>query len=75
MYKLSLFDKISIILVIIGALNWGILGIANLNIVEKILSIFGSASTIIETIVYILVGVAGLNLILLIYRSKSKKSS
>lgn len=75
MYKLSLFDKISIILVIIGALNWGILGIANLNVVEKILSIFGSASTIIETIVYILVGVAGLNLILLIYRSKSKKSS
>ncbi|MDP4087675.1 MAG: DUF378 domain-containing protein [Bacillota bacterium] len=72
MYKLSLLDKISIILVIIGALNWGIIGATNINVVEEIASIFGSISSIIERIIYILVGVAGLDLIVLIYRSRNQ---
>ena len=29
MYKLSLLDKISLILVIIGAINWGLIGLFN----------------------------------------------
>lgn len=74
MYKLSLLDKISIILVIIGALNWGLIGIANFDVVEQLASILGDISSIVQRIVYILVGVAGLNLTFLIYKSKTQSS-
>ena len=53
--KLNVIDWIALVLVIIGALNWGLVGIINLNIVE---AIFGTG--IITTIVYVLVGLAGL---------------
>ena len=52
---------ISIVLVVIGAINWGLVGIGSLmssnwNVVNMIL---GSWPTV-ENIVYILVGLAGL---------------
>lgn len=43
------------ILVVIGALNWGLIGLLGINVVNMIL---GSWPTL-ERIVYILVGVAG----------------
>lgn len=43
-------------LVIIGALNWGLMGAFEFNLVNKIL---GSWSTV-ERIVYVLVGLAGI---------------
>ena len=46
-------------LAIIGALNWGAIGIANVNVVEQI---FG-AGTGITRIAYILVGLSGLMLL------------
>lgn len=54
-------DWLTLALVIIGALNWGLVGIgmfvdANWNVVNLIL---GGAPTI-EAIVYLLVGLAGL---------------
>lgn len=60
MYKCSIFDKISFILVIIGALVWGIYGILGINIVNLI---FGSFMPVLERVIYILVGIAGINLI------------
>lgn len=54
---------ITAILVIIGALNWGIIGIVDYNVVNAIL---GSISWL-EKIIYILVGLAGIwELILLL---------
>ena len=47
---------IALTLVIIGALNWGLIGIMNFNLVD---SIFGIASIWSRTI-YVLVGLAGL---------------
>lgn len=44
---------------IIGALNWGLIGIANFNLVD---TIFGAGS-VISRIVYILVGLSGLALL------------
>lgn len=67
MYKLSIIDKISFILVIIGALAWGIYGLTNLNIVHII---FGSISQILERIIYIMVGISGINLIRFIIKSR-----
>ena len=47
-------DIIASILVIVGALNWGLVGIANFNLVA---ALFGTS--ILATIVYVLVGLAG----------------
>lgn len=59
MYKISLIDKVSFILVILGALVWLVFGIANVNIIESLLSF----APILQRAVYILVGLSGLNMI------------
>ena len=54
-------SKITWILVIVGALNWGLLGIFDFNLVA---AIFGSegliSAEIVERIIYTLVGISGL---------------
>lgn len=52
----SVLDIIALILVIIGAINWGLVGIADWNLVNLLL---GSVVWL-ERTVYILVGLAGL---------------
>ncbi|GAB7095382.1 hypothetical protein JCM30237_25350 [Halolamina litorea] len=56
-----MLDWVSLTLVIVGAINWGLVGLggfvdANWNLVNLI---FGSIPTL-ESIVYVLVGLAGL---------------
>lgn len=63
---MKVIDIIALILIIIGAINWGLIGIFNFNLVE---TIFGGFS-IISRIIYILVGVAGLWGIKLIFDRK-----
>jgi len=41
--------------VVIGAINWGLVGLLNLNVVEMLLG----AGSLLTKIVYILVGLAG----------------
>ena len=53
---MKIIDKIALVLIVIGALNWGLIGIFRFNLVD---AIFGSMS-IISRIVYILVGISGL---------------
>ena len=48
--------KIALVLVIIGAINWGFVGLFNINLVSLI---FG-ADSLLSNIVYVLVGIAGL---------------
>lgn len=69
MYKLSLVDKISFLLMLIGAINWGLIGLFNFNLVN---SIFGFVP-IVERLIYILVGLAALNSILFIKKSNYSK--
>ncbi|OIO43290.1 DUF378 domain-containing protein [Candidatus Pacearchaeota archaeon CG10_big_fil_rev_8_21_14_0_10_35_219] len=52
----STIDWIAYILVVIGALNWGLVGLFELDLVA---SIFGSISWL-ATIVYVLVALSGL---------------
>jgi len=54
----SALDWIAIVLAIIGSINWGLVGLFDLNIVESILG-----TSIIATIVYVLVGLSGIYLI------------
>ena len=49
-------QKICLFLTIIGAINWGLIGLFDFNLVTFI---FGDAS-VLTKIVYILVGIAGL---------------
>lgn len=49
-------DTLALILVIIGALNWGLIGLLNFDLVA---AIFGQES-MLSRIVYSLVGLAGL---------------
>ncbi|KAJ52529.1 hypothetical protein BD780_001846 [Clostridium tetanomorphum] len=72
MYKFNLFDKLSFILVIIGAINWGLLGLFNFNLVS---AIFGEPANFLSRIIYILIGISGVYLILLLLRIKKYSKS
>ncbi len=60
---MKIIDKIALVLVIIGAINWGLIGFFNFNLVEMI---FGNM-TIISRIIYALVGISGLWAIKLLF--------
>ena len=53
---MKVIDYIALVLVIIGAVNWGLIGLFNFDLVA---TLFGSMS-VISRIVYTLVGIAGL---------------
>ena len=65
MGKLSLVDYIALILVIVGGLNWGLVGVFDLNLVTML---FGDA-TLITRIVYGLVGLSAIYLIYAVFKS------
>lgn len=58
MPKLNFLDWLAMILVIVGGLNWGLVGLFHFNLVEAIFGMGGFARFI-----YILVGLAGLYMI------------
>lgn len=60
---MKVIDTIALVLIIIGAINWGLVGIFNFNLVD---AIFGSMS-VISRIIYILVGISGLWAIKLLF--------
>ena len=49
-------DTIALVLIIIGAINWGLIGLFNFNLVD---AIFGTMS-LLSRIIYTLVGISGL---------------
>jgi len=58
-------DTVALILVIIGAINWGLVGIFQYDLIA---GIFGDASNIVARILYTLVGLAGLWSIKFLFR-------
>ncbi len=59
MNKMTPLGTVAFILVVVGALNWGLVGIFNFNLVSFLL---GDMSTLAR-IVYALVGLSGLYMI------------
>ena len=53
---MKILDIVALVLVIIGALNWGLIGIFGFDLVA---TIFGELS-VLSRIIYTLVGIAGL---------------
>ncbi len=63
-------DTLALILVIVGALNWGMIGLFQFDLIA---AIFGGMSSTISRVLYTLVGLAGLWGITLLFRRDSVK--
>ena len=63
-----MIDRIALILVIVGALNWGAIGLFGFDAVAYL---FGGQGAIISRIVYALVGAAGAWCISLLFRENA----
>ncbi|HHU49400.1 MAG: DUF378 domain-containing protein [Caldicoprobacterales bacterium] len=64
-------DRLSLILVIIGAINWGLIALFQFDLVA---SLFGGQDAFLSRIVYGLVGLAGLYCITLLFREREKST-
>jgi len=60
-------DRIALILTIIGALNWGLIGLFRFDLVAYL---FGGQTSSISRVIYTLVGIAGLWCISLLFRNR-----
>ncbi len=67
MKELNMYSWVALILVLIGGINWGLVGLFNVNIVT---GIFGM---MLGRLIFIIVGVAAGYLCYLIYKERSKK--
>ncbi|MCB5239130.1 DUF378 domain-containing protein [Niallia alba] len=65
---MSVLQKIALILMIIGAINWGLIGLFQFDLVA---AIFGGQHAGLARIIYSIVGIAGLLSISLLFPSKS----
>lgn len=68
MTKLTGWDKFILVLVIIGALNWGLIGFFRYDLVA---AIFGGQLAVVSRILYALVGLAGIWAVSLFFRRRS----
>lgn len=66
-----MFKKICLVLTIIGALNWGIIGFLG---VDAIGSLFAGTYSMISRIIYALVGIAGIILIPSLFSSNDNEN-
>lgn len=64
-----ILDKIALALAIIGALNWGSIGVFRFDIVAFL---FGGQMAVFSRIIYALVGIAGLWCISLLFRGSEE---
>ena len=64
---IMVLDRIALILVIIGSLNWGSIGLFRFDIVGWIC---GGADTVIARLIYTVVALAGIWCISLLFRSR-----
>ncbi len=62
-------NKLALIITIIGALNWGSIGLFQFDIVSWI---FGGAGTLLARIVYTVVALAGIWCITLLFKDRAK---
>ena len=52
---MEIIQKIALVLTIVGALNWGLIGILDINLVSSLIK-----STMINNIIYAIIGIASL---------------
>ena len=64
---MEFFNKLSLVLVIIGALNWGSIGLFGLDVVAFLC---GGAASLLSRVIYTLVGLAGIWCITMLFRGE-----
>lgn len=64
---MKIFDRIALALVIIGALNWGAVGLFRFDCVA---ALFGGQAAVLARIIYTLVGIAGLWCVTMLFRDE-----
>lgn len=65
----NMMDRITLILLIIGGLNWGSIGLFRFDIVSWI---FGGQTAVVSRIVYTVVGLCAIWCISLLFRQRSE---
>ncbi|TCT14959.1 hypothetical protein EDC18_104109 [Natranaerovirga pectinivora] len=63
-------DYIALILVLIGAINWGLVGFFNFDLVA---ALFGGVNTAFSRVIYAIIGIAGLYAISFFGRLRSEE--
>ena len=66
---MMILNKIALALAIIGALNWGLVGLFTFDLVAWIC---GGATTIVARIIYTLVAIAGIFCITMLFRANDE---
>ncbi len=69
MSKLKAMDMVALVLVIIGGINWGLVGFLKFDLVAWL---FGGMEAVVARVVYALVGVSALYL-LIVFGKLSRK--
>lgn len=64
-----MFDKICLVLAIIGCLNWGLVGLFSFDLVAWL---FGGSGMLLSRIVYTVIALAGIWCISLLFRSEDE---
>lgn len=67
-----MLDRLSLILTIIGALNWGAIGLFQFDIVAWI---FGGQDALLSRIIYTVVALAGIWCISLLFREREAEDT
>ena len=65
-------DRLALILVIVGALNWLLVGLFQFDLVA---SLFGGQDALLSRLVYTLVGVAGIWSFSLLFRDRDRAAT
>ncbi|MEG0260351.1 MAG: DUF378 domain-containing protein [Lysinibacillus sp.] len=63
---MSALQRIALILTIIGALNWGVVGLFNFDIVA---TLFGDNGTVFARGIYVIIGLAGITNLILLFKN------
>lgn len=67
---MNTIDNIALTLVIIGAINWGSIGLFNFDIVG---ALFGGQQSVLARIIFSIVGIAGLWAIGILFKDKTMR--
>ena len=65
-YHMGIIYRLALVLAIIGAINWGLIGLFQFDLVA---TLFGGQETFLSRTVYTLVGISGLLCIPLLFRA------
>ncbi len=60
-------DRLALLLIIVGALNWLLVGVFNFDLVA---ALFGGQTSLMSRVVYSLVGLAGVWSLTLLFRDR-----